>query len=96
MPEAGMFAPEERVGLIEGEIIQMTPIGPPHAGTVPASWPSLFVAPAIGRGSGPRNPLHLAPADGEYQDFRHYGVGESVEPKAFPDLVIEVGTLLGA
>src|SRR5258708_28997648 len=34
MGESGIFRPDERVELIEGEIIQMTPIGPPHAGTV--------------------------------------------------------------
>ncbi|MBM4257206.1 MAG: Uma2 family endonuclease [Deltaproteobacteria bacterium] len=34
MAETGMFAPEARVELIEGEIIDMPPIGSPHAGTV--------------------------------------------------------------
>jgi hypothetical protein len=34
MAETGMLAPEARVELIEGEIIDMPPIGSPHAGTV--------------------------------------------------------------
>jgi Uma2 family endonuclease len=34
MGEAGVFPPEARVELIEGEIVEMAPIGSPHAGTV--------------------------------------------------------------
>jgi len=34
MAETGMLAPDARVELIEGEIIDMPPIGSPHAGTV--------------------------------------------------------------
>lgn len=34
MGEAGILSQNERVELIEGEIVMMTPIGPPHAGTV--------------------------------------------------------------
>jgi Uma2 family endonuclease len=36
MGEAGVFAPETRLELIEGEIVEMAPIGSPHAGTVKA------------------------------------------------------------
>jgi Uma2 family endonuclease len=59
MGESGILLPDERVELIEGEIIQMTPIGSPHAGTV-AHLLTLLV-----RGAGeravvwPQNPLHL-------------------------------------
>lgn len=34
MGEAGVFAPEARLELIEGEIVEMAPIGSPHASTV--------------------------------------------------------------
>ena len=34
MGEAGVFAPEARLELIEGEIVEMAPIDPPHAGRV--------------------------------------------------------------
>lgn len=34
MGETGIFSPEARVELIEGEVIDMPPIGSPHAGTV--------------------------------------------------------------
>ena len=34
MGEAGVFAPDARLELIEGEIVEMAPIGSPHAGAV--------------------------------------------------------------
>jgi Uma2 family endonuclease len=36
MGEAGVFGPEARLELIDGEIVEMTPIGSPHAGAVNA------------------------------------------------------------
>lgn len=34
MGEVGVFEPDERVELLDGEILEMTPIGAPHAGCV--------------------------------------------------------------
>ena len=34
MGETGVFAPDARLELIDGEIFEMAPIGPPHAGAV--------------------------------------------------------------
>jgi len=42
MADAGVFAPDERVELLDGEILTMPPIGPPHVGTV-NQMNSLFV-----------------------------------------------------
>ena len=42
MGEAGVFAPEARLELIEGEILEMAPIGAPHGGLV-ARLLRLFV-----------------------------------------------------
>ena len=46
MAEAGLFRPDERVELIEGEIITMTPIGSEHAGTV--AWLNRTLMRAVG------------------------------------------------
>lgn len=43
MGEAGVFGPDERVELLEGEILRMNPIGPRHANCVDALT-HLFVA----------------------------------------------------
>ena len=45
MGEAGVFAPDARLELIEGEIIEMAPIGVPHASIV-GSLTRLFVRQA--------------------------------------------------
>ena len=34
MGQAGILSEDDRVELIEGEIVEMTPVGPPHAGIV--------------------------------------------------------------
>ena len=41
MAEVGLLSPDDRVELIEGEIIEMSPIGSTHAGTVDRSSAAL-------------------------------------------------------
>jgi Uma2 family endonuclease len=60
MGEAGVFAPEARLELIEGEIVEMAPIGSPHAGTV-TRLNELFIQRAAGRALvSPQNPVIIS------------------------------------
>src|SRR5262249_51273112 len=60
MGEAGIFHPEARLELIEGEIIEMSPVGDPHIGCVNRAT-ALFSTRLAGRavGSVP-NPVRLS------------------------------------
>ena len=61
MAEAGIFGPEERVELIDGEIIQMSPIGPRHAGCV-INLTHLLVTRLGDRAFiSPQNPVVIRP-----------------------------------
>ncbi len=46
MGETGILREDDRVELIDGQVVKMTPIGPPHAGTVTAL--NRLLARAIG------------------------------------------------
>jgi Uma2 family endonuclease len=60
MGEAGVFLPGDRVELIEGEIIEMNPIGDPHAGGV-NRLNQTFVVRLVGKAViAPQNPVRLA------------------------------------
>jgi Uma2 family endonuclease len=96
MADAGILDEDERVELIEGEIVEMTPIGPPHASAV-ARINALFAARLGPRAIvWPQNPLVLRRQTSQFQpdlallrpraDF--YG-GRHPEP-ADAYLVIEV------
>jgi Uma2 family endonuclease len=47
MGEAGLFSEKDRVELIDGEILTMSPIGPPHCGAVDRAARALILA--VGR-----------------------------------------------
>src|SRR5580704_13387778 len=47
MAEVGLLAPDVRTELIEGEVIEMAPMGSPHAGQV--GQLSHLILPALGR-----------------------------------------------
>jgi Uma2 family endonuclease len=47
MAEAGLFSEEERIELIDGEILEMTPVGDRHAGCVNRA--NAFMVEAFGR-----------------------------------------------
>ena len=60
MGEGQVFAPEARLELIEGEIVEMAPIDPPHAGLV-TRLTELFVQRAAGRAAvSPQNPVIIS------------------------------------
>jgi Uma2 family endonuclease len=61
MAEVGIFRPDERIELIEGEIIQMSPIGPRHAGCV-INANRLFITRLGDRAVvSPQNPVVIQP-----------------------------------
>ena len=59
MAEVGILAPEERVQLIEGEIIVMPPQSPPHAGTRNKGYRLLYLAENDRFHTRIQNPLRL-------------------------------------
>jgi len=61
MAEAGIFHPDERVELIEGEIVQMSPIGPRHAGCVINANRLLMMRLGDRAIVSPQNPMVIRP-----------------------------------
>ena len=59
MGEAGILKPDERVELIEGEIIVMPPISPGHAGSVDISAHALILSAKDRYVVRVQNPIHL-------------------------------------
>jgi Uma2 family endonuclease len=59
MAEAGLFGPEERIELIDGEILEMTPVGVRHV--ICVNRATAFFIEAFGRAAivSIQNPVHL-------------------------------------
>ncbi len=96
MAEAGVFGPEERVELIEGDLIDMAPIGQGHAGIVTALTYILSTACAGRALVSPQNPVRLDRLSEPQPDFAvlrwrddFYVTGERPSP-ADTILLIEV------
>ncbi|MBC7781014.1 MAG: Uma2 family endonuclease [Proteobacteria bacterium] len=69
MAEAGVFGPEERVELIEGELITMPPIGWPHAHAVNVLTRRLVLAFGEDAIVSVQNPVVLRPLSEPQPDF---------------------------
>ena len=69
MAEAGILGEDDRVELIDGEIIDMAPIGQPHAGTV--GWLNQTLVMAFGDRAivWPQNPIRLDRLNEPQPDF---------------------------
>ena len=106
MGEAGVFAPDARLELIEGEIIEMAPIGVPHASIV-AILTRLFVRQAgdagfvwvqnpviVGKRSMPQPDLALLKAREDDYSTRHPAVDDVLLAVEVSDstLAFDVGT----
>ncbi len=61
MIEAGILGEDDRVELIEGEIVTMSPIGPPHAWYVDRLALLLFLALGVRAIVRVQNPIELRP-----------------------------------
>jgi Uma2 family endonuclease len=63
MGEAGILSEDDRVELIDGEVVAMTPIGPRHAGCVIKAIEAFFAAAGSNALVAPQNPVALGVYD---------------------------------
>ena len=93
MAEAGILAADERVELIEGEIVQMAPIGPRHAGCV-INATRMFITRLGDRAVvSPQNPVVIRPRSEPQPDLlvlRPRAVSYSQELPASHDVLLAV------
>jgi len=69
MGEAGILTRDDRVELIEGELIEMVPIGSDHAGTVNKLNYTLMLALGTRGVVAPQNPVRLSDRSEPEPDF---------------------------
>lgn len=93
MAEAGIFHPDERVELIEGEIVEMAPIGPRHVGCV-INATRLFITRLGDRVVvSPQNPVVIRPRSEPQPDLlllRPRAVSYSRELPTSEDVLLAV------
>jgi Uma2 family endonuclease len=93
MAEVGIFRPDERVELIEGEIVEMSPIGPRHAGCV-INATRLFITRLGERVVlSPQNPVTIRPRSEPQPDLALLRPREVSYSEALPtpqDVVLAV------
>jgi Uma2 family endonuclease len=93
MAEVGIFHPDERVELIEGEIVQMAPIGPRHAGCVINATRLLITRLGDRAVVSPQNPVVILPRSEPQPDLlvlRRRAVSYSREHPVPADVLLAV------
>ena len=99
MGRAAILSPEERVELLEGEVIVMSPIGNRHAacGTkIPLYADAGIREVWLVDLEHDRIEAYTEPVPGDYRSTRRYAPGESLTPSALPDLKVEVAEIIPA
>ena len=93
MADAGIFHPDERVELIEGEIVEMAPIGPRHVGCM-INATRLFITRLGDRAVvSPQNPVVIRPRSEPQPDLlllRPRAVSYSRELPTSEDVLLAV------
>jgi Uma2 family endonuclease len=69
MGQAGILSEDDRVELIDGEVVAMTPIGPRHAGCVGKANKALVIAAGDSAMVHPQNPVRLGAYDEPQPDL---------------------------
>lgn len=73
MADAGVFGPDDRVELVDGEIVEMSPIGDPHAALVASLTRRLVLAVGSRAVVWPQNPVRLPPRSKPQPDLALLG-----------------------
>ena len=111
MAEVGILKREDRVELINGEIIEMSAINSRHAASVKRL--GRFLNRRVGEFAivGVQDPIiselwivdlqadiievYTQPANGSYQSIRKVQRGETLSPQALPSVVLKASEILG-